>query len=301
MFSCNSCIRSFKSQPALNAHKRSHTDYHQIPLLCCSVYSKQEVTVSNLSRHNTAFLANPEIPCKNPKCQQLFKPTWKGQIFHSQSCAASFNNIAFDRKRGPDPKPKVPLLYNPKNRVVKPNVVKVKPFTLPKPLKIKGLRGRPTTTVKIPTTIEEGSYTRIILNTCAISGKKFYAPTYQKYHPDALEGFNGYRAKCKFDFSISQFPLWFDGNIIKQYGWYSTPGSRKGIKNLNGVSRDHMLSVSDGYKLDIDPKLIAHPANLELMPHKSNQKKNMKSSITLDELKNRIKEFELLYPNSLIR
>ena len=78
---------------------------------------------------------------------------------------------------------------------------------------------------------------------------------------------------------------------------YSTPGSRRGKLNLNGVSRDHMLSVTEGWLNNVDIKLIRHPANCNLILHRDNQKKNIKSSISIDELHNRIKSFEELYPN----
>lgn len=53
-----------------------------------------------------------------------------------------------------------------------------------------------------------------------------------------------------------------------------------------------MVSVSEGFKRNIDPKIIAHPANCMLMRHAENQRKNMKSSITPDDLMLRIKEFD---------
>jgi len=57
------------------------------------------------------------------------------------------------------------------------------------------------------------------------------------------------------------------------------------------VSRDHMLSVKEGFELGIDPKLLSHPANCELMVHNDNISKNKKSSITLEELLERIENF----------
>ena len=62
---------------------------------------------------------------------------------------------------------------------------------------------------------------------------------------------------------------------------------------LTGCSRDHLYSVSDGYKNKIDPKIISHPANCEIIPHRKNQNKHKTSSITLDELKERIKKFNI--------
>jgi hypothetical protein len=141
-----------------------------------------------------------------------------------------------------------------------------------------------------------GPYSTVYFNTCAKTGLIFCSKSYQKFHPTVYADKQHYSWLCKFTFSISKYPLWFKGDIIEQYGWYSTPGSRKGILNTNGVSRDHMISVSYGYVNNIDPKIISHPANCKLLRHKDNQSKKTKCSITLDGLLLLIKDFELLYP-----
>ena len=142
-----------------------------------------------------------------------------------------------------------------------------------------------------------GPYTKIYLCTCKISGKQWYSTTVKTIHPSIQTTKNQYAYQCRFNFSISKYPEWFiDASaLIKEYGWYSTPGSRSGIKNTNGISRDHLYSVSDGFKNNIDPKLLSHPANCQLIPHKLNQRKRAKSSITLDELLQKIKIFEMMY------
>lgn len=101
-----------------------------------------------------------------------------------------------------------------------------------------------------------------------------------------------YRSKCAFNFSIRDYPEEFDINLIEQYGFYK-PSNRG--NNLNGISRDHMYSVNEGYKNGIDPKIISHPANCKLMQHNDNISKGKKSTITLDELLKRIKEWDLKY------
>jgi hypothetical protein len=142
-----------------------------------------------------------------------------------------------------------------------------------------------------------GPYTTVYRNVCKKTGLIFYSRTYQKYHPTIYSDRQHYSWLCRFRFSISEFPLWFDGSLIKEHGWYSTPGSRKGVRNLNGVSRDHMVSVQFGYLHNIDPKIIAHPANCQLVLHKDNQHKRSKCSITLEELLTNIEKFNLIYPN----
>lgn len=97
-----------------------------------------------------------------------------------------------------------------------------------------------------------------------------------------------YRQRCNFTFKVEDFPNKFDLSLIEQHGWYSP--SNKG-NNINGVSRDHMLSVREGYELGIDPDIIKHPANCQIMIHRKNQSKREKSSISLDELMERIRNW----------
>ena len=140
-------------------------------------------------------------------------------------------------------------------------------------------------------------YTKIYLCTCKYSGKQWYSPTVKTVYPDLARTRNEYAYSCRFNFGISKYPKWFTNasELISTYGWYSTPGSRNGIKNTNGISRDHLFSITDGWLNNIDPEIIRHPANCELVPHTVNQSKHKKSKITLDQLLSRIKDFELMY------
>lgn len=55
---------------------------------------------------------------------------------------------------------------------------------------------------------------------------------------------------------------------------------------------DHKYSIIEGFKNNIEPKVIGNIHNLEMLPWKDNVKKHKKCSITLDELINKIKEHE---------
>lgn len=101
-----------------------------------------------------------------------------------------------------------------------------------------------------------------------------------------------YRHECDFKFKIEDYPEYFDLSLIEKYGRYSP---RNKGNNLNGISKDHLLSINDGFKNKIDPKIISHPANCILRRHKENQSKGFKSFITLNELLKRIEEFNLKY------
>lgn len=103
---------------------------------------------------------------------------------------------------------------------------------------------------------------------------------------------NIYRKQCVFRFALKTYPNEFDFDLIKESGWYK---AKNHGDNLKGISRDHMLSVNEGFRLKIDPYLISHPANCSLMPHSKNSSKHDGSSITLEELKERINAWEEKY------
>ena len=115
------------------------------------------------------------------------------------------------------------------------------------------------------------------------------------YRRKNRDKFLNYKSDTSFKFSLNEYPDEFDFDLIEKYGWYSPSNSKK--PNIGGVSRDHMLSVKEGFKFGIDPKLLAHPANCQLMVHSDNISKNKKSSLTLDELMVRIDEWDLKYKN----
>ena len=88
-----------------------------------------------------------------------------------------------------------------------------------------------------------------------------------------------------FKFNVFEYPDLFDLELLKNIGWVSFGGKRGGTKNLEGLSRDHKVSVSNAKKYGYDPYYISHPCNCELMTMPSNNKKNSNSSITYEDLK----------------
>ena len=138
-----------------------------------------------------------------------------------------------------------------------------------------------------------GPFTKIFLCTCKYTGQQFYSPTHKQVHPTEITSRTQYRYLCRFTFSICKFPNWFNCDLLKIHGMYKA--SNRG-NNLQGISRDHMLSIFDGYNQNISPTIINHPANCQLISHPDNQMKNINSILTLDQLAERIKQFELLYP-----
>lgn len=106
-----------------------------------------------------------------------------------------------------------------------------------------------------------------------------------------MDDWHRYRLDCAFKFNVFDYPNYYDLTLIEKFGWYSA--ANRG-NNLSGVSRDHMYSVKDGFRNNVDPSIISHPANCCLMLHKDNNEKKTKSSITLEELIEKIKNFVLL-------
>lgn len=101
-----------------------------------------------------------------------------------------------------------------------------------------------------------------------------------------------YRFKCRFLFNVYDYPSYFNIELINKFGWYS-PTNKK--NNLDGVSKDHIFSIKDGFLLNVPSEIISHPANCQLILQRANSKKFSNSAITLEELKNKIIEWDNLY------
>lgn len=128
------------------------------------------------------------------------------------------------------------------------------------------------------------------------SKKKFCSKTCCAYSRKSFDDYLRYKSKCKFNFNVWDYPDYFDLNLIYSHGWYK-PKNRG--NNLNGVSRDHMISIKFGWENGIDSNIISHPANCELMQNNKNISKNKKCSLLLEELKERIKEWNKKYDSNL--
>lgn len=259
MHSCQNCSQLFIPGPG------STGKY-------CSLHcAKKAIGKAKKEKNFQNYLLNPK-KCKNCHTPIEFKHR-KINLFCSRSCSAIYNNARKDWaniKTGPIPKSntksKNPISKTRKNRS-NSSIDAVDP------------------------------YTRIYLCVCKITGIKWYSPTVKTIHPKAVETKRLYTYQCRFQFSISKYPEWFaeSSNLIKEFGWYSA--ANRG-NNLSGCSRDHLYSINDGFKNNIDPKILSHPANCKIVPHRKNQSKNKNSSITLDELLNRIKIFDEKYMES---
>lgn len=94
-----------------------------------------------------------------------------------------------------------------------------------------------------------------------------------------------FRYYSRFTFDIQKYPEEFDIKLIEKYGLYSPAN---GNNNLFGICKDHKYSIHDGFKNKINPLILQHPANCQLLLFLDNKKKNTTSSLTLVELLTRI-------------
>lgn len=95
-----------------------------------------------------------------------------------------------------------------------------------------------------------------------------------------------YYKQCKFNFDPFRYDFIPGFNLLKEFGVYHP------INNPNGVCRDHMLSKAFGFTNQVDPKIISHPANCQYLLNIDNIKKNSSSSISLEDLIERIDKWD---------
>ena len=127
-----------------------------------------------------------------------------------------------------------------------------------------------------------------VCNKCNID---FYSKKYKQFCERCIyDYYNIYRPKCEFDFDIHSLCYKFDNyDLVEKFGIYSP--SNKG-NNLSGGSRDHMVSVKWGFENKIDPNIIKHPANCNLMLHTETNIKKTCNSISYNELLIRISNWD---------
>lgn len=152
-----------------------------------------------------------------------------------------------------------------------------------------------------PTAVEKLPYSNIKFILCKHTNQ-FYSNknpngTTRRCSPYVTTLKEQYYAASRFKFNVYNYPEEFDIELILTHGWYTCPGlKRKGhAKNILGVSRDHLISVSYGFANNIDPILISHPANCRVMLHTENKIKHGKCDLTLPQLLVNIKIWNQKY------
>ena len=104
----------------------------------------------------------------------------------------------------------------------------------------------------------------------------------KRWAKEPTEDWLSYKASCRFYTPYDTLEKIEGFELIEKYGWYNP------VSNPRGVSRDHMISVKEGWIKNLSHKHISHPANCKIIPMDENRSKSSKSSITYEELLKRI-------------
>lgn len=207
------------------------------------------------------------------KCLNCGKETYNNK-FCSKRCSALINN---KKRKSTD-------ASRQKASETLKNFYKIKNADKP-PKEIKIVYKKP---------FPKGPHSKLYYHTCRhCKAVKILNKLYLKQYCDlCVSSHSNLRMRYAFRFNVYHFPNLFDLNLLNTIGWYS-PRGKSGKWNPDGLSRDHKVSVSDAIKNQYDEFYITHPLNCELMPHSKNAKKKHKSSLTFEELKNIVDEYEL--------
>ena len=125
------------------------------------------------------------------------------------------------------------------------------------------------------------------IRNCQCCETLFVAKNHNKHNCDKCKGERKqfYRDKARFVFSKDQYPHLIDIKMLQKYGWFHNG-------NQQGMVFDHLYRVIDGFLNNVDPKIISHPANAELVTGPENRRRQKQSTITLDELYERISNWK---------
>jgi hypothetical protein len=264
---CHNCGTDFsKLKNEFNRQTKKGRKLFFCSMKCSSSYTTKISGKIRKTKNEKDYLSNPNN-CLN--CKSILSYNDKINIYCSTKCSAihtqisgGHNQFTSERKLVHSEIMKKHYCSHPKIKKDKQPKIKIskQPKILP------NVRIRVCKICKI----NKLSTKRIICEQC-----KF-------------EYYSVYRPRCEFKFNVFDYPGKFDLTLLKKLGFYSPVNKNN---NLNGISRDHLYTVKDGFDNKIDPEIIKHPANCSLVTHTDNQSKGRFSSITLDELMKRINEW----------
>ena len=83
------------------------------------------------------------------------------------------------------------------------------------------------------------------------------------------------------------------GREFNKIGFYSPGGRCKRPKNLNGLTRDHKVSVQESILNNYDAHYITHPINCRLITAQENSSKNKASILSYQDLIKLVDNYEL--------
>jgi hypothetical protein len=137
------------------------------------------------------------------------------------------------------------------------------------------------------------AYSTIKYCTCKICKCNFTSITQLQYCSVCTTTKVLQRSRYRFKFNIFNYPDLFDIPKLIEVGFYSA-GGKSGAWNINGLSRDHRVSITDAITNGYDPYYISHPCNCELMVHSQNTRKHTKSSLSYSDLVYQVDQYDLV-------
>lgn len=132
-------------------------------------------------------------------------------------------------------------------------------------------------------------FTKVTFGKCNTCSKIYRKKTGKLYCSEVCKihtGIRTYRRACKFNITKSQYPNLFNKDLLNKHGWYRASNHLNGY-NPDGATWDHLFRVEEGFKLGVDPTIMRHPANAEMISWRENFRRKT-SSITYQELLERI-------------
>ncbi len=247
MVNCFICESPFEKGVGVCCSRKCHN----VRINAQRDYTNTQLTLNKLKRVD-AYNQTPSL-CVH--CNEPLPYEKRGSKFCNSSCSCSHNNLKRD--------PSVHVKQSVSIRI-----------TLAKQNKTIG---------------PQYPFTKVTFGKCK-SCNKIYRKRIGKLYCSELckinSGIKTYRRACKFTISKSEYPHLFNMNLLNEHGWYRASNHPKGY-NPNGATWDHLFRVEDGFKLGVDPAVMAHPANAEMISWKDNFARKT-SSITYAELLERI-------------
>lgn len=265
IYCCSECGKTYTTKKSFGCHIGSH--------------SKKNIEIRQERKNKiTDYYQNPTLCLQ---CQKPISYEKRHNKFCNHSCSASFTN----------------LLKPPKSEEQCKKISNsIKKYHFNNKAKRKSNASIIYLVNKAIKYAKKESIPFSLLNKCCCSHcqKIFLERLKLKYCKDCRHLYSIYnRNQYKFTFNVYHYPELFDLELLNKIGFYS-PGGKSGKWNINGISRDHKISVNESIKNNYDPFYIRHPLNCELMPHLENNKKKTKSSITYNELKHQVDLYESL-------
>ena len=114
----------------------------------------------------------------------------------------------------------------------------------------------------------------------------------QEYLLCKKDDIDKYRYQCRFIVEKNIISHIKGYDLLLEYGWYNRE------TNLNGVVKDHRVSVKYGFDNRISPDIIGHSVNCEFLLNMDNLSKSSKCSISLEQL---MKEIRVRGNNPIVR